>query len=551
MYIHSKKNRVTLLIILSLFASSLFAEPGNQLVLSNAERSWLKNHSVIRLASDIAWPPFEWINSDKQYQGIAADYMALIEAKLGIKFELEKNKSWSEVVTAVKEHKLDVFSCVAKNPQRMKYVNFTRPYLSFPMVIVTTNDVNYIDGIKELKSMHVSVVKGYATHEYLEANHPEVRLLTVNTSADGLNAVSQGKVNAFVDNIATATNIIQKHGLTNLKISGEMPIRYELSMAVRKDWPELVNILQLALDSISDDQRKQIHNKWIGVRYEHGFDYGLFWKSSVIFILIVSFLYIYNLKLSREISQRKTAEEAAMKARDEADIANNAKSDFLSVMSHELRTPLTSIKGALGLLVGDVKMDPSEKKNILHIAYENSNRLTLLVNDILDIEKLMADKFEFQKDNVEIGQLISKSTSANQGYADQYNVSFSIKNNNCDTCIVTADENRLMQVLSNLMSNAIKYSKKGGCVQVTVTCDTKKVRISIEDQGEGVPAEFQEHIFSHFTQADTSNTREKGGTGLGLAISKEIIERHGGKIGFTSTPGAGATFFFELEINHE
>lgn len=552
MTLYHIKIQLTFLILLMLLATPLFSKSdSNVLNLSNAERTWLNNHKIIRLASDNAWPPFEWISSDKQYQGIAADYMRLIEKKLGIVFEIEKDKAWPEVVEAVKKHQLDVFSCVAKNPQRLKYVNFTRPYLSFPMVIITNINVNYIDGIHDLKSMHVSVVKGYATHEYLSANHPEIKLYLVKTSEDGLEAVSQGKVNAFVDNIATATSIIQTSGLTNLKISGEMPIRYELSMAVRKDWPELINILQIALDSISDEQRKNIHNKWIGIRYEHGFDYSLFWKSLIIFLLIISLFYFYNRKLSQEINQRKLAEKKAMNARDDADKASNAKSEFLSVVSHELRTPLTSIKGALGLLTGTVNMNLSDKaQKLLRIAYENSNRLAILVDDILDIEKLLAGKFAFQKNNIEIGKLIHKATTANQSYADQYGVSFSIELGECETCYITADENRLMQVLSNLMSNAIKYSPKNGTVHVTAQCNTNKARISITDQGEGIPIEFRKHIFSHFSQADSSDTREKGGTGLGLAISKEIIERQGGNIGFTSPPRKGATFYFEFDKSH-
>ena len=552
MTLYHIKIQITFLILLMLLAPPLFSKQDkNELNLTIAERTWLNNHKVIRLASDNAWPPFEWINSDKKYQGIAADYIRLIENKLGIVFEIEKDKPWPEVVEAVKKYQLDVFSCVAKNPQRLKYVNFTRPYLSFPMVIITNTNVNYIDGINDLKSMHVSVVKGYATHEYLSANHPEIKLYLVKTSEDGLEAVSQGKVNAFVDNIATATSIIQTRGLTNLKISGEMPIRYELSMAVRKDWPELINILQIALDSISDEQRKNIHNKWIGVRYEHGFDYSLFWKSLIIFLLIIILFYFYNRKLSQEINHRKLAEKSAMNARDEANKASKAKSEFLSVVSHELRTPLTSIKGALGLLTGTVNMNLSDKEQkLLHIAHENSNRLAILVDDILDIEKLLAGKFTFQKNNIEIGKLIHKATTANQSYADQYGVPFSIELGECETCYITADENRLMQVLSNLISNAIKYSPENGTVQVTAQCMTNKARISITDQGEGIPIEFRKHIFSHFSQADSSDTREKGGTGLGLAISKEIIERQGGNIGFTSPPRKGATFYFEFDKHH-
>ncbi|MBQ0725659.1 MAG: hypothetical protein KBT51_09720, partial [Cycloclasticus sp.] len=149
-------------------------------------------------------------------------------------------------------------------------------------------------------------------------------------------------------------------------------------MAVRNDWPELVNILQRALDSISPEQRKQIHNKWIGVRYEHGVDYDLFWQSLAAFLVIISLFYFYNRKLSREILQRKQAQKTALGAKDDADKANQAKSEFLSVMSHELRTPLTSIKGALGLLCsGKIADLPDKALTLLKIANDNSDRLIL------------------------------------------------------------------------------------------------------------------------------------------------------------------------------
>lgn len=547
MHINQLKKQIAVFSTTMLFSFVLFAQPDNDLGLTSTEKSWLKKHTVIRLASDISWPPFEWVNSDMQYQGIAADYVKLIEKKLGIRFEVGKTTPWPEVVKAVKQRQLDVFSCVAKNPQREKYVSFTRPYLSFPMVIVTTNDVNYIDGVNGMQSMQVGVVKGYATHDYLAANHPEIKLHLVKNTNEGLEAVSQGKLDAFVDNIATATNIIQTKGLTNLKVSGEMPIRYELAMAVRNDWPEFVNILQRALDSISAEERKQIHNKWIGVRYEHGFDYTLFWKSLVVFLLIAGSLYLYNRKLSHEVTKRRLAEEHAMKALAEADKANQAKSEFLSVMSHELRTPLTSIKGGLSLLLsGKIVEMPEEAQPMLDIANQNCDRLTLLINDILDTEKLLAGKLTFNNDTVRISELIHNATMANQGYADQYDVSFTIENNDCENCTVIADENRLMQVISNLLSNAVKYSPKDGNVRITIDCVADKVRVAVIDQGKGIPAEFRSRIFKRFSQADSSDTREKGGTGLGLVIAKEIIERQGGNIGFSSSPGNGASFYFEL-----
>lgn len=248
--------------------------------------------------------------------------------------------------------------------------------------------------------------------------------------------------------------------------------------------------------------------------------------------------------LARQVVSQLELRQAVKKA----EIASQAKSEFLSVISHELRTPLTSIKGAIGLLSsGAISNIPEQAQDMLRVAYDNSERLTLLVNDILDFEKLRANKMVFHKDALMVGELVDKAVEANQGYAEHYGVHFKVEKNSC-ACSVIVDANRLLQVMSNLMSNAVKYSPHDGCVCVTIECMGQKIHIAVSDDGAGIPAEFQDCIFTYFSQADTSDTREKGGTGLGLAISKEIIEQHGGTIGFESQPGKGATFYIELDM---
>ena len=224
------------------------------------------------------------------------------------------------------------------------------------------------------------------------------------------------------------------------------------------------------------------------------------------------------------------------------------KSEFVSIVSHELRTPLTSIAGALGLIAGGALGTlPAQAQQMIAIAYRNSQRLTHLINDLLDMEKLAAGKMQFDMRPQALMPLIEQALEENRTYGGERGVTLVLTDAAPDV-EVQVDAQRLLQVLANLLSNAIKFSPEGGVVKVSVTATAETVTVSIADQGPGIPAAFRERIFQKFSQADASDTRQKGGTGLGLAISRELVERMGGSIGFESEEGKGARFFFDLPV---
>ena len=272
------------------------------------------------------------------------------------------------------------------------------------------------------------------------------------------------------------------------------------------------------------------------------------WALSASFVIYFLFLYFQVLRANNEYWKALINTKRLVIQARELEKAGQAKSEFLSVMSHELRTPLTSIKGTLGLLSSkELELSPEEVKKMLRVAYENTNHLTFLVNDILDFEKLESGNMFFDKEIIHLSELIEHAVIVNQGYADKYEVSFLYNENNCTNIKVNVDRNRLLQVISNLLSNAIKYSPKGGMVEIQLSCSESKARVTVIDNGKGVPKNFYHSIFTHFSQADSADSREKGGAGLGLAISKEIIEHHNGIIDFDSEQENGARFYFELE----
>ncbi len=222
------------------------------------------------------------------------------------------------------------------------------------------------------------------------------------------------------------------------------------------------------------------------------------------------------------------------------------KSEFVSVVSHELRTPLTSIRGSLGLIAGGVAGDVSPNaKSLVDIAYKNSERLVLLINDILDIEKIESGRMVFDNHPIELMPLLEQAIEANCGYASQYDIELSLTKS-LPGAKVNADQGRLSQVLTNLISNAAKFSPRDGIVEIAATRRKSYVRVTVSDHGAGIPEEFHSRIFQKFAQADSSDKRQRGGTGLGLSICKAIVEKLGGRIGFETQPNVGTTFFFDL-----
>ena len=333
-------------VILVIFSSTTVALT-TPLQLSDEEQKWLSTHPSIRLAVDIDWSPFEYIDGDKNYVGMAAEYIALVTHKLGIEFVVEKNKPWSAVVDLVKSGELDMYSCVVSTQQRREYVNFTEPYLSFPMVIVTSDNVAYVNGLNDLKNETVAVVRGYATQELLEKNHPQLKLFLADNVADALDALSHGKVYAYIGNIATVTHVIKREGITNIKVSGQTPYRYELSMGVRKDWPEFMPILQKALDSITEEEHDRIYHNWIKLRFEYGFDYTLLWKILAGVFLVFLLILFWNRRLSNEIKKRLKVEKSLGSAHQRLEQTNKQLVNYVDIVDKYVITSSTDRAGII------------------------------------------------------------------------------------------------------------------------------------------------------------------------------------------------------------
>jgi two-component system, sensor histidine kinase and response regulator len=230
--------------------------------------------------------------------------------------------------------------------------------------------------------------------------------------------------------------------------------------------------------------------------------------------------------------------------------ADLAKRAFVSTVSHELRTPLSSIQGSLGLVAGGAMGPmPDGARRLIDIANANCQRLTRLINDILDIEKIEQSHIAFAVGRQLLGTLLAQTIEANRGHGLARGISLVLSEPPPATLAVDVDPDRFMQVMTNLLSNAVKYSRDDGVVEIGVTASERTARIFVRDHGAGIPKPFRPYIFERFTQADSSDRRAKSGTGLGLSIAKAIVERFGGKISFDTTDGAGTVFYVELPVS--
>ncbi len=226
--------------------------------------------------------------------------------------------------------------------------------------------------------------------------------------------------------------------------------------------------------------------------------------------------------------------------------AERMKDEFVSVVSHEIRTPLTSIHGSLSLIAsGKAGEFPEQASSLIEIAARNCRRLKILIDDILDLQRIESGRVELNLEPLELKPLIEQAIEANRSYGEQYDTKYVLELDLPDVK-VKADSNCLMQVMNNLLSNAAKYSPPKSQVEVSLSCREGSVRVTVKDHGPGIPRDFQGRIFQKFQRADSKATREKGGTGLGLSIAKSIVELHGGKIDFETTIGKGTTFYFDL-----
>ena len=287
-----------------LAATAALAE--GEFALTTQEQQWLQQQDSINFAPAPYYPPVEFFDENDVYRGITADFVQMMAERQGLEMNVIQYSSWDKVIAATQQGEVDVWGASAITPEREEYMNFTRPYIRLPAVIVVRKDIDGPLNMRDLGGHKVVLIKGYASSEYVKANYPDLDILEVPDLETGLRMVSYGLSDAIIATNAAALFYIERDGLTNLRVAGESGFAWQLRFAVRKDWPELASIIQKGLDSISDDEMRTIFRRWINLGYEGQIitPQLLLQIAGVIFVLLAILVFVWNRMLRHQVKER-------------------------------------------------------------------------------------------------------------------------------------------------------------------------------------------------------------------------------------------------------
>ena len=295
-----------------------FRRSGSSIELTESERRWLGENPVIRVMVDQNKPPFSFIGENGELEGVGIDYLRLLEERLGVTFQLMAEESWTDGLSQAYRHEVDVISMIQKTEERERYLNFTKPLIKVPSVILARSSDKSVRSVSNLRGKNVGFVPGYTTYDFFRKRYQGIRFVGVESISRGLKEVASGSLDAMIINLASASYEIERLKITNLQVVAEAGFDYEFSVASRNDQSELGVILEKTVDTITDADREELESNWLSIRA------GVWRPDKELFIglvlvLVTLILIIYwNRRLTLEIADREKA-EAGLRARSEMD----------------------------------------------------------------------------------------------------------------------------------------------------------------------------------------------------------------------------------------
>jgi signal transduction histidine kinase/ABC-type amino acid transport substrate-binding protein/CheY-like chemotaxis protein len=559
---------------------------------------------VLVVGSEVDYPPFALGEPGRQPSGFTVDLWQAVAAEVGLRYRFEV-MPFHELLQQFKDGRLDVLINLAQSEERKAFAAFSVPHVQTYGAIFVRRGESYIDSESDLAGRSLIVLRADLAHDYAVQQGWERNLVLVDDTADGLRRLAAGEADAMLVNKIVGLQTLRDADIGGIEaVPIQLPFFQKFSFALRKgDAETLARINEGLAITKSNGQYDAIYEKWFGVLEPKRLSLGElvrvaapYLMAALVVLCIVLLAYArqgrlirkladrterlqhsqsqverlnaeleqrvnertarleqVNASLERQIDERIRAEKELVQAKVEAEAASLAKSRFLATMSHELRTPMNGVLGFAQLLEGTA-MDEQQRYYLTMLEHTGENLLEI-INDILDISKIEAGKIELERAPFDIWKLIEDTVATQRPQAESKGLALSHEIAASVPRHVLGDSARLQQVLRNLVSNAVKFTRAGSVrvevsdnLEAGATGGTAFVLFSVTDTGVGISAEVQQRLFRPFVQADSSTTREYGGTGLGLAIAKQLVQLMGGTIGVQSEPGQGAHFWFTVPL---
>ena len=305
------------------------------LAFTDQEKEYLERKKIVRMCVDPDWMPFEKLEGGKRHTGIAADFIKLMQSNSGIQIHIVPTETWAETLIKGQNRECDIISLAMRTPERMKYFNFTSPYLVIPTVIATSINDPFIDKIDDVLDKSFATVKDYAITEMLKKKYPHLKLIEVENDAESIALLQKGEVYGAIGTMAGIGYQIKQQKIVDIKISGRLEQDWELGIAARNDEPELARIFQKLVDSISEEDRNAITGKWMSIRYDQGFDHRLFWRIMGIFAVIAAVIAYWSGKLRKLNKELQAANIRLQELSDKDSLTGLYNRRFFSVSSQQ------------------------------------------------------------------------------------------------------------------------------------------------------------------------------------------------------------------------
>ncbi len=517
------------------------------LELTAAQARWLTAHPVITIASDPAWPPFSFADERGQISGIDVELTRLLEQRLGVRFERRPVHDWTEALELGRRGAVDALSGTARVPAREDRFVFTSSYLSQSIGIVARVNEPFFATLGSLAGRRVAAPRDHTMTMILRRDYPQLQLVLVDTAEQALRLVSDGGADAVLTNLVNASYTIKMRGLTNLKIAGIAPYRYEMRFAVRRDWPELAAILDGAIASLDEAEKQRILDRWVRVDYAQMVRWDVVgriatWLAAGVAI-VVGGLWWHDFRLRRELVARARIEAELRTARDRLAELNEEKTKLINMAAHDLRNPLSGILLSLSLVD---TADERERRRVVGDITRLSRHMHQLITDLLDLELLQEGRRVFRLVNFDCSALVREAVLENEPAARRKRITLDATEATA-VAAVRADPGATRQVIDNLISNALKYSPVGARVRLGLGGAGRIVRLEVRDEGPGIAPADLPRLFTKYARLGGRPTGGESSVGLGLSIVRQLVESMQGRVWCESEFGRGTTFIVELQ----